>query len=121
MKTTIILCLLVGLATLGGCAGAGPTVVAGLQSEDPTQRIKSAVQAGESKDTNAAPLLVDRLSDSNSDVRFYAILSLRKITGTDMGYHYYDSPGQREQAIGRWRQWLGRKNWASTLPAGGAQ
>jgi hypothetical protein len=113
------LCLLAGLAALGGCGG--PTVAAGLQSEDPSQRINSAVEAGQSRDANAAPLLVDRLSDSDSDVRFYAILALRKITGTDMGYSFYDPPDQREAAIARWRQWLGQKNWASTLPAGGVR
>lgn len=124
MKTTVILCLLgglclaAGLVGLGGCVGSAPSVAAGLQSDDPSQRINSAVEAGRSKDTNAVPLLVDRLSDSDSDVRFYAILSLQKITGTDMGYHYYDPAGQRDDAIGRWRQWLGQKNWASTLPAG---
>jgi hypothetical protein len=120
MKTTVTLCLLAGLLALGGCASQS-SITAGLQSEDPTQRINSAVQAGESKDTNAVPLLVDRLSDADSDVRFYAALSLARITGTDMGYHYYDPPEQREQAIARWRQWLGQKNWASTLPAGGVK
>ena len=124
MRITVTVCLLamlclLGLAAFGGCSE--PTVAAGLQSDDPSQRINSAVQAGTSRDLNAVPLLVDRLSDSDSDVRFYAILSLRKITGTDMGFHYYDPPEQREQAIGQWRQWLARKDWASTLPAGGVR
>ncbi len=52
------------------------------------------------------PYLVDRLSDTEEDVRFYAFLALRRITGETMGYEYFSPPQKRAEAIQRWRAWL---------------
>jgi hypothetical protein len=49
---------------------------------------------------------VDRLSDTESDVRLFAILALQDITGKTMGYRHYDPPDRRIEAIQRWREWL---------------
>lgn len=80
-----------------------------LQSESPPVRIQAALEAGERRDTRAVPLLVDRLSDSQSDVRFFAIEALRRITHQDLGYQSWDTPGNRQAAVERWYVWLGKR------------
>jgi len=39
-------------------------------------------------------------------VRFYAINGLRRLTGDDFGYHYYDEKEQRQPAVARWQRWV---------------
>lgn len=98
-------------AGLIGCDGAEPSLYLRMQHENPAVRIRAIHQAGMGRDDRAVPYLVDRLTDSERDVRFYAILALKKITGQTMGYQHYAPAADREQAEGRWRQWLeaGRK------------
>lgn len=94
-----------GLA--GGCAPAGSTDIhARLQDENPRVRSAAAIEAARSGDQSAVPLLIDRLSDSDEDVRFYSILALEQLVGTRMGYAYYGSDARRREAITRWRKWL---------------
>lgn len=88
-----------------------------MQAEDPDERIEAIVQAGEQRDRGAVPHLVDRLTDSEADVRFFAIESLERITGKTMGYEYYAPREQRRQAVERWRDWLRERGPAATRPA----
>jgi hypothetical protein len=108
------LALVVGFAACG-CSAPRPDLYHRFQDEDPSVRAGAAVEAGRLKDPNAAPYLVDRLSDTESEVRFFAALALEKITGQTMGYRYYESSDRREEAIARWREWL--KTNAATQPA----
>ncbi len=84
-----------------------------LQNEDPAVRIQAAVQAGNEKDSQAVPLLVDRLSDTESEVQLFAGMALEKITGGKlydaMGWKFYDSPQKQSEAIGKWRGWVKKK------------
>jgi len=94
---------------LGSCTHAptGPNpLYAQLQAEDPSVRVQAIIAAAQGGDQSCVPLLVDRLSDSDEDVCFYAILALEKLTGTRMGYEYYDPADSRKAAIARWRAWL---------------
>jgi HEAT repeat protein len=104
-----------------GCAqrSSAPASANGFQHEDPQVRINAVVAAGEARDRAAVPLIVDRLTDSESDVRFFAIMSLQKITGQTMGYRHFDPPQLRDQAVQRWRQYLldGSAGGGSTQPA----
>lgn len=96
-------------AVAGDARQAAPderTLYGRLQSKNADVRIEAILQAGRQKDPKAVPYLVDRLSDSYAEVRFTAIVALEKITGTDRGYRYWAPMADREQAIGRWRQWL---------------
>ncbi len=122
------ICLFVALLTLPGCVASTPTagtIAERLQAEDPDVRIQAAVEAGNSDDRKVVPLLVDRLSDTNSDVRFYAGMALEKIAGQDvskkMGWVSYSPADQRNKAIKRWRQWVrkhyGDKNAPTTESA----
>ena len=106
----IFLCL--GLFWVSGCAAGGAALYEDLQAEDPSVRIKAAVRAGQIKDPGAVPYLVDRLTDSEVDVRLFAIVSLEKITGQRMGYHVYDPPAQQAEAVDRWRKWLATRRAA---------
>ncbi len=102
------LCFVV-IAMVVGCVASTPqtgTIYQRLQNEDPAVRIEAIIQAGDRKDTKAVPLLVDRLSDTQPDVRLFAIMALRKITGMDFGWRAYDPADKRNLAIRRWQQWI---------------
>jgi hypothetical protein len=76
-----------------------------LQSTNPSLRTRAAVKAGNEQDTRAIPLLIDHLEDSDLGVRMFAGMALRKITGKDMKWRFYESVQKRQDAVKRWRQW----------------
>jgi hypothetical protein len=94
-----------------------------MQSEDPGVRLQAVHQAGQQRRADTAPLLVDRLTDSEREVRVYAIVALERITGTTMGYRHWDPPEKRQQAVERWRKWLAaqRPSSAAQPPASDAK
>lgn len=92
-----------------GCTSAREQLYANFQNEDPSVRMQAISQAGKLKDSGSLPYLVDRLTDSERDVRFLAILALERITGETMGYRYYKPSQERAKAVQRWRQWLARQ------------
>ena len=87
-------------------SSCSPVVRPNLTSADPQARINAAVQAGNAGDREAVPLLVDLLEDDDGAVRFFAVLSLEKITGTRRGYDYAAPAWRRAVAVRRWRDWL---------------
>ncbi len=89
-----------------GCNGAGKDVASGLQSELGSERASACVRAGQQRDESVLPLLVDRLEDSDADVRLFAIGALKKIAGKDLGYRYYASESERSEVVRKWRNWL---------------
>jgi hypothetical protein len=92
---------------MGVCwSSCGTLVRPSLNSPDPQARIAAAVQAGESGDQEAVPLLVDLLEDEDGAVRLYAILALEKITGTRRGYDYAAPALRRAVAVRGWREWV---------------
>jgi len=114
-----------GLACgLAGCLAPDEGLYRRFQDENPAVRIDAIIQAGQTKDAPAVPYLVDRLSDSDREVRVFAIVALEKITGQTLGYRHYDPPELRGQAIRRWRDWLAASQTAApaaraTQPSGG--
>ena len=88
-----------------------------MNSPDPGERIHAIVTAGEQGRQEAVPLLVDRLEDEDTAVRFFAIQSLEKITGQTKGYRYYDPPGLRARAVRRWRSWVEARTVVATSQA----
>jgi HEAT repeat protein len=98
------------IATLaiGGCMVSPEPVgdvMTSLQSTDPSLRARAVVKAGNNQDPRAIPLLIDRLEDPDPSVRMFAGTALRKITGEDMGWLFYESAHTRQEAVKRWRQW----------------
>lgn len=63
-------------------------------------------QAAREKDMSATPYIVEQLNDGDADVRFFAIMSLEKITGERLGYEHYAPAAERDEAVERWRRWL---------------
>ena len=91
---------------LAGCNPAGDSLYRMFQHDDPAVRMRAAIRSGQAKDPNAVGYLVDRLTDSEPEVRFFSILALEKITGTRLGYEYYAGPAARAEAVQRWRDRL---------------
>ncbi|MDP7163462.1 MAG: HEAT repeat domain-containing protein [Phycisphaerae bacterium] len=120
--------LLVGLSAglSVGCGwqlGGGGDVCAELQDEDPAVRLAAVHRAGRQKVSEAAPYLVDRLTDSEEEVRMFAVLALERVTGVDRAshpYRYYHDALQREKAADWWRERIRerREGEPSTQPAG---
>lgn len=123
-KTTWPIALLAGLA---GCEGPAWTtwqnlgVYERLQHADPAARLQAVVEVGQTKDPKALPYLVDRLTDSESEVRMFAIVSLQKMTGQTLGYRHYDPPTVRAAAVARWRSWLERRASGGSGEGAGGQ
>src|ERR1700722_19708680 len=89
-----------GLWGLGGCvAPQGARVVS---NPDLSQKIPAIRNAAQQRDIEAAPVLVADLESDDAAIRFYAIEGLRRITGQDFGYVYYNSEEQRRPALRRW-------------------
>ncbi len=93
------------LAVTVGCIGGYEP---DLQSPDPAARIRAIVDVAEAGETSAVPALVDRLEDEDEAVRFYAIEALKRLTGRDLGYRYYESAYERRPAVQRWRRYVRR-------------
>ncbi|MFA6133069.1 MAG: HEAT repeat domain-containing protein [Phycisphaerae bacterium] len=106
------------LVSAAGCQKAGPSVslCQRLQDSNPDVRVHAIMEAAQTRDERALPYLVDRLDDGRDEVRFFAILALEKITGTDRGYKYYEDPGPRHEAVERWRQWLKERTKNTGMP-----
>jgi hypothetical protein len=109
MMRSIMLALLAAAAAgLSACAGSGGSLYHRLQDEDPKVRVEAAIEAGQAHDAKAMVLLIERLDDSEVDVRFYSIGALERITGQTFGYKCYEPIEARRQAIERWRQYAAK-------------
>jgi HEAT repeat protein len=97
---------LAGLTALGAGGCGSPSYPEGLHSLHVQERLEAVVEAGNRRDMQAVPALVDLLDDEDEGVRFYAILALEKITGTRRGYDYAGSAVGQMRSIQRWRHWL---------------
>ena len=106
LRTILLTTVCVWPWAVGGCAPTGKDLYLKFQHEDPSVRNRAIAIAGRTRDQGAVPYLVDRLTDSQKDVRFFAILSLKRITGETMDYRYYDPPEKRKEAVRRWREWV---------------
>jgi hypothetical protein len=108
------LCVPVGwllISAMSGCAEPQPApVISDLESSNPDLKIRAIKWAGENKIESAIPLLVDRLQEQDSSVRFFAICALKKITGTDLDYDYKADARQRAEAVKKWRTFLLEKD-----------
>ena len=105
-------------AVLGGCGPwATPSLTERLQDEDPAVRARAAVEAGEQRDRQAVPYLIDRLTDRERAVRMFAIGALAKITGERRGYPPFGESAEQEEAARRWRRWWQQQGGAAASAA----
>jgi hypothetical protein len=103
MAWTRYACIFAGLTLCGCYAPRGPFKVT---ESDPANKIPGIKIAVEKKDLSAAKQMVRDLDSDDPAVRFYAIEGLRRLTGQDFGYKYYDDDLARQPAIQTWRAWL---------------
>jgi len=96
-----IMVLAAGL--VGGCYSPDPK---SLSSESAPSAIAAIKDAADRNDRTSIPRLVHDLDDEDSAIRFAAISALKRMTGQDLGYRYYDGEYDRRAAVERWRQWL---------------
>ena len=94
------------IATWTISSGCAPPAIDGdFDSGNPSSNIYAMVEAANSGDTTSIPRIIEYLDSADPAVRFVAILSLRDLTGQDLGYHYYDKRRDRREAILRWIDW----------------
>lgn len=103
MRRTILAGVI--LSVVAGCGPAqAPLTLSDLRHPDTLRCIRAIKWAGVNKMEAAIPDLVGQLENEDSAVRFYAIESLKTITGRDYGYRYQDQPAERHAAVQRWRE-----------------
>lgn len=107
---TVMCSISISILSCVGCQMLDANYRQKIQSEDPVERVRAVIHAGEIRDSRAVPLLVDRLDDEDEAVRVLAIVSLKKITGQDLGYYYYQPLVMRSVAVERWRGWLAEQS-----------
>lgn len=98
-----MLAWVVGLSAAGCTAPHGPRAVT---NPDPVQKIPAIQDAVRRHDLSVTPQLVKDLDNEDPAIRFYAFEALRKLSGQDFGYRYYDDTDERRPAVDRWRAWL---------------
>ena len=109
------------LLTSGGCGRpVNQAEISDMNSEHPAFRAVALHKTVEQGNTDHLAQQVELLADEDPAVRFYAIMSLKKLTGTDNGYNYSYDASRRREAIERWQQWL-TINRETKNPATGAQ
>ena len=109
-----------------GCGKpVGALSLSDLSSPDTSVKVRAIKWAGDNKLDSAIPQLVDLLEDEDRVVRFYAIGSLRRITGSDGGYDFKKNAHSRLESVEFWRENLqtepglsqkGEKHLAGTSP-----
>ena len=97
-----------GIIVICGCmisctAPRGPLVVT---DPDPSIKIPAIKIAVARRDVSAVRQLVKDLESDDAAVRFYAINGLRRLTGENFGYLYYEEAEERRPALRRWQAWL---------------
>jgi HEAT repeat protein len=68
-------------------------------------RRAAAEELGRRETWAAIPGLIERLDDSDVDVRAASAVSLRRLTNNFLGYQADASLGSRRGAADRWRAW----------------
>jgi alpha-galactosidase len=119
-----MLVAMVGLGSAGcGSLDQGELALR-FQDEDPAVRMGAALEAGRTRDAKSVPYLVDRLGDSESDVRFAAIMALEKITGESVGFnheiwlHHFEYEGKDAYPLlEEWIETKAASHWADYHPA----
>jgi hypothetical protein len=105
--------LLMGICCAAGCSWSVDHMI---DSSDPAVKIPAMKRAAEQGNQDSVEQLVQNLQSDDPAVRFYAIQSLQRLTGEDLGYHYYAPAENRREAVGRWNAWLQARQHPTTGP-----
>ncbi|MEZ0265352.1 MAG: hypothetical protein ACAI43_11555 [Phycisphaerae bacterium] len=85
------------------CGGQGPKP--NIYGDDPAEQIPGMKKAAREGDRKVVPELVKQLESDDAAIRFYAIESLKRLTGQDLGYRYFEDEPGRKDAVERWKAW----------------
>ena len=95
---------ILALTLLASCQEArGPVSI---KSDDPDLKILAITHDATHHDSKDIPQMVEDLQSDDAAIRFYSIGALHRLTGDDLGYHYFETEEQRAPALLRWQQWL---------------
>jgi hypothetical protein len=95
---------LVTILLLASCqAPRGPLVI---DDPDPSIKIPAMREAALQRDKTKLCKLVAQLDSDDPAVRFYAINSLKDLTGETFGYVYYEDDDKRKPAVVKWKKWI---------------
>jgi|SRR5579872_2966039 len=95
--------VILAVTLVGGCYSPDPKSI---HSSSAASAIPAIKTAAATNDRKAIPRLVEALDDHDPAIRFAAIAALKKMTGQDFDYRYYDGEWDRRLAVQRWRDWL---------------
>ena len=112
-------CFLLPLAGCMRLAEDQGTLYERIQAKAAAVRLRACVEAGQTGNREAMPLLVDRLSDVDADVRMFAHMALKQISGKDFDWKPWDTEAARGHAVDRWRAWLAVQHQAHPPKAKG--
>jgi len=117
--TTLILILILTLASSPGCGMAKPRNFRKIQHPAPMVRARALSLGDRRSQAEVVPALVGRLNDPDPVVRLAAHEELKQRTGQDFGYAPWEEEPERQPAIERWREWLsgGRPSTTREAPA----
>ncbi|MGA2230749.1 MAG: hypothetical protein ABSH22_07605 [Tepidisphaeraceae bacterium] len=106
LAPSILLCAaLCGSVT--SCIGRDPPSIT---SNDPGRLIPAIEIGVKAHDRHIIPYLISDLESDDSAVRMYSIDGLRRMTGEDFGYIYYQDTDERKPALDRWKLYLAEFN-----------
>jgi len=89
----------------GGCVEPRPKLV--VTSPDPVVKVPAIKQAVDDHDLSATRQMVKDLESDDPAVRFYSIEGLRKLSGQDFGYAWYEEDDlARLESVKKWQGWL---------------
>ncbi len=83
-----------------------PEVVPLVDDIMPMVRVLGIIVLRETKSPIAYPVLYRLLRDQNGQIRYHAVMALRKMTGAHFGFYYDDITDNRVKAIKRWQAYL---------------
>src|ERR1700722_1605170 len=92
------MCVLCALAA--GCSESKG--VREVKNPDPTVSIPAIRVDVQNRDQKDVAQMVANLNDDDPAVRFYSIEGLRRLTGDDFGYRYYENQDARAASVAKW-------------------
>lgn len=111
--------IIAGMVVLHGCGGGAPAP--DLRSPEPARTIPAMRLVVERPTEADLAVLVQHLRSHDAAVRLYAIASLKRIAGDDLGYHYFAAEPDRLHAVERWERWLKQRGSSPSPVAAGEQ
>ena len=102
-------CIALGLAAivLVGCSRPpAPSSEEAMLSGDVHTRQAYAVAAAANGDRSHLDILINSLESDEPSERLIALRVLERLTGTTIGYRFYDPPDRRREAVAIWRRAL---------------